>query len=90
MGDVVWALKQVMIDIMFVKSKAKPPPRRFADIWDVVAVESKMQQVSSITLIITHLARFYSNVSFLSRLRLRCPSPRGCCPSGRSVAAGNG
>ena len=44
-GDVVWALRQVMIDIMCVKSRAKPPPRRYADIWDVVAVESKMYQV---------------------------------------------
>ena len=34
-----------MIDIMCVKSKAKPPPRRFVEIWDVVAVESKMYQV---------------------------------------------
>ena len=44
-ADVVWALRQVMIDIMCVKSKAKPPPRRFVEIWDVVAVESKMYQV---------------------------------------------
>ena len=44
-GDVVWALRQVMIDIMCVKSRAKPPPKRYADIWDVVAVESKMYQV---------------------------------------------
>jgi len=46
-GDVVWALRQVMIDIMCVKSRAKPPPKRYADIWDVVAVESKMYQVES-------------------------------------------
>ena len=48
-GDVVWALRQVLIEIIFVKSKAKPPPRRFVDIWDVVAVESKMHQVIFIT-----------------------------------------
>ena len=43
----MWALRQVMIDIMGVKSRAKPPPGRFADIWDVVAVESKIYQVNT-------------------------------------------
>ena len=46
-GDVVGALRHTMIDIMLVKSKAKSPPKRFADIWGLVAVESKMSQVKT-------------------------------------------